>query len=138
LTQQATVTKLLPNGMAEIAVKRESACGGNCHSCSGCSGRTNIMKVAAKNPVLAAVGDRVVVSSSTGSILKAAVVVYVIPVILFFVFYALGALMGAGESMSIVLSLVGFFLGVIMAMAFNKSLKNKTAATFEIISILQA
>ena len=138
MTQEATVTKLLPGGMAEIAVKRESACGGNCHSCSGCSGRTNIMKVSAKNRASAGVGDRVVVSSSTGSILKAAVIVYVIPVVLFFVFYALGAMMGAGESISIVLSLCGFAMGVLMAMAFNKSLKNRAATTFEIVSIIQA
>jgi len=136
LTQQATVTKLLPDGMAQIAVKRESACGGNCKSCGGCSG--NIMRVSARNNVSAQVGDRVIVSSSTGSILKAAAVVYVIPIVLFFVFYALGTMMGAGEGISIVLSLVGFVLGVIMAMAFNKSLKNNAATTFEIISIIQA
>ena len=124
--------------MAEIAVKRESACGGNCHSCSGCSGKSNIMKVSAKNSAMAQVGDRVVVSSSTQSILKAAMVVYVIPIVLFFVFYAIGSIMGLGENMSIVLSLAGFALGIVMAMAFNKSLKNNAATTFEIISIIQA
>ena len=138
MTQRATVTKLLPNDMAEIAVMRESACGGNCHSCSGCSGKSNVMKVSAKNTAMARVGDKVVVSSSTQSIMKAAVVVYVIPIVLFFVFYALGAMMGLGESMSIVLSLVGFGLGILMGMAFNKSLKNNAATTFEIISIIQA
>lgn len=137
MTQEARVIKLLGGNMAEIAVKRESACGGNCKSCGGCSAN-NVVRVSAVNKVQASEGDRVVVSSSTKSILKAAVIVYVIPMVLFFVFYALGAMMSLGETMSIVLSLAGFAVGVVMAIAFNKSLKNRAAATFEIISIIQA
>lgn len=33
MTQNAVVTRILPNGMAEVAVVRGTACGGNCGSC---------------------------------------------------------------------------------------------------------
>ena len=138
MTQEATVTRLLPNGMAEIAVRRESACGGNCHACGGTCSFRNILKVSAKNKVLADVGDRVVVESSTSSILKAAAIVYVIPIVLFFAFYAAAALLGAGAQVSTAASLVGFALGVALAVALNRSFRNKTVTSFEIVSILQA
>ncbi|MGI6029420.1 MAG: SoxR reducing system RseC family protein [Candidatus Heteroscillospira sp.] len=137
MTQEATVTRLLPGGMAEIAVRRESACGGNCHACGGTCSFKNLMKVSAKNSVMAEVGSRVVVESSTASILKAAAVVYVIPLVLFFAFYAIAAVMGAGETASVCASLAGFLIGVGGAVMLNRSLKNRAAATFEIVSILQ-
>ena len=138
MTQEATVTRLLSNGMAEIAVRRESACGGNCHACGGTCASKNIIKVSAKNPVLAGVGDRVVVASSTSGILGAAVVVYVIPLVLFFTFYAVSALLGAAATLCTTASLLGFALGVGLAVGVNRKLKNKSAATFEIVSIIQA
>ncbi len=138
MTQEATVTKLLPNGMAEIAVRRESACGGNCHACGGTCSFKNILKVNAKNRAQADVGDRVVVESSTSSILKAAAVVYVIPMVLFFVFYAAAALCGGSGAACTVASLLGFGLGVILAILFNRQFKKKTVTSFEIVSILHA
>lgn len=136
MTQEAVVTKIMPAGMAEILVKRESACGGNCHACGGTCSIKNNLKVSAKNGVLASVGDRVVVSSSTKSILTAAFIVYILPVVLFFLFYAAAAIAGASESSSVIISLVGFFGGVGIAVALNRWFKNKEVTTFEIVSIL--
>ena len=48
MTQEAVVTKLLPSGMAEVAVKRTSACGGNCGNCESCVFDSEL-KTAAKN-----------------------------------------------------------------------------------------
>jgi sigma-E factor negative regulatory protein RseC len=123
--------------MAEIAVQRQSACGGNCHSCGGCSER-RILKVSAKNALAASVGDRVVVESSTSRILAAAAIVYVIPLVLFFAFYAAAAVLGAGETGSVLTSLAGFGIGVVIAMAVNRSFKNKAVTTFEIVEVLGA
>ena len=36
MTQDAIVTRLLPDGMAEVVVTRATACGGNCSSCESC------------------------------------------------------------------------------------------------------
>ena len=133
MTQTATVTRILNGGMAEIAVRRKSACGGNCHACGGCSD-AKIVKVSAKNS--AAVGDEVIVSSETSGILKAAFVVYIIPIILFFAFYAAAAAMAMSEGMCIGLSIVGFVIGVIIAVIVNSSIKKRGGSSFEIIRII--
>jgi len=84
----------------------------------------------------AAVGDRVVVESSTSRILTAAAVVYVIPLVLFFAFYAAAALLHSGETAGVLAALVGFCLGVAIAMAVNRVFKRKDVTTFEIVEIL--
>ena len=38
MTQQGTIKKILPGGMAEIEVTRRSACGHDCAKCGGCGG----------------------------------------------------------------------------------------------------
>ena len=135
MTQTATVTRILNGGMAEIAVRRKSACGGICHACGGCSD-AKIVKVSAKNSASAAVGDEVIVSSETSGILKAAFVVYIIPIILFFAFYAAAAAMAMSEGMCIGLSIVGFVIGVIIAVIVNSSIKKRGGSSFEIIRII--
>ena len=94
MVQTAKVTKVLPDGRAEVSVRRQSACG---HDCSKCGGGCSEMMVSATvaviadNPVRALPGDSVTVESSTGRILGAAVVVYLVPFLLFFLGYFLGA-----------------------------------------------
>ena len=36
MTQDAVVTKVFPNGMAEVVVARGTACGSNCGNCESC------------------------------------------------------------------------------------------------------
>ena len=76
MIQTAKVTKVFPDGRAEVAVKRQSACGHDCSKCGGgCSELmvSSTVAVMAANPVRAMPGDMVRVESSTGGILKAAV-----------------------------------------------------------------
>lgn len=136
MKQNATVTKILTNGMAEISVKRESACGGDCHACGGTCAFRSLMKVEAVNKISAAVGDKVMIESSTGGILTAAFIVYLMPIILFFASYATAATSGADEGTCILLSIIGFFVGVMIAVGLNRWYKKKQLTTFEIISIL--
>ena len=136
MTQVATVTRIISPDMAEIAVKRKSACGGDCHACGGTCNTGKILKVSARNAVAAGVGDQVLVSSSTSGILKAAFVVYLIPIILFFVFYAAAVALALPESGCVAASLGGFALGVLCAVLVNRSLKGRAAANFEIIQII--
>ncbi|MGE4352648.1 MAG: SoxR reducing system RseC family protein [Oscillospiraceae bacterium] len=137
MTQVATVTKLLPGGMAEIAVRRESACGGNCRTCGGACSFKNLVKVNAANTITAGVGDRVVVSSSTSGVMTAAFIVYLLPLILFFIGYGITAAMQAAEKVSIIVSLAGFFAGVALAIPLNRWFKEKKVTTFEIVSVIQ-
>ena len=67
MTQIATVEKILPGGKAEISVPRKSACGHDCEECAGCGVSGASVRAVARNDIGAAVGQKVVVESSTTS-----------------------------------------------------------------------
>ena len=72
MIQTAKVTRVLDNGTAEVAAKRQSACGHDCSKCGGgCSELmvSSTVSVVASNPVRAMPGDMVRVESSTGGVL---------------------------------------------------------------------
>lgn len=99
MTQNAVVRRLIAD-KAEIEVKRVSACAHNCEECGGgCSElvRTGPVVVLADNPLNAQPGDKVVVESSTKSVLGFAAVVYLLPIVLFFAGYFIAKALGAGE-----------------------------------------
>ena len=82
MVQTAKVTRVLADGRAEVAVKRQSACGHDCSKCGGgCSELmvSSTVAVIAANPVRAMPGDMVTVESSTSRVLGAAVIVYLVP-----------------------------------------------------------
>ena len=92
VTQQGTIKKLLPNGLAEVEVTRRSACGHDCAKCGGCGGlETQTLYVTARNHAHASVGDRVLLEGETKQVLGFAVLVYLLPLVLFFVGYGVGA-----------------------------------------------
>ena len=89
MTQIATVEKLLPGGYAEISVPRKTACGHDCEECAGCGMTGAAIRARAKNDPGAAVGQKVVVESSTKKLLGVVALVYVLPVVCFLLGYFL-------------------------------------------------
>ena len=87
MQQKAKVQRLLPDGRAELTVVRKSACSGDCGSCGGCGAVEQSLCITADNPIRAGVGDVVYVESATGLILKAAALVYLLPLMLFLAGY---------------------------------------------------
>ena len=90
MQQLVRVRQVHPDGTATVVHIRESACSGDCHKCSGCGAAKEAIVLEAQNPIGAKPGDLVKVESETGPVLKAAAVMYMVPMILFFVGYALG------------------------------------------------
>ena len=138
IQQKAKVTKLLPNGRAEVAVKRQSACGHDCSKCGGgCSELmvSSTVAVVAANPLKAMPGDMVTVESSTGGILGAAVVVYLVPFLLFFAGYFLTAMAGMGEGVSASVGVLGFVVGMVLAVLLDRRVRKSRSATFMITEI---
>lgn len=73
----------------ELEVKRVSACGDNCKSCSGsCDEKAHIIVL--PNKINAKVGDYVEVNAEAKNILKYMVIIYMIPFAFFIVGIALG------------------------------------------------
>ena len=110
MTQNGVVTRLLDRNRAEVAVERGTACGSSCDGCETCVYATRLL-VAAENAVYARPGDRVVLESGTRGILSAALLIYMLPVILFFAGYAAGYAAGLGQGLCVAASLAGAVLG---------------------------
>ncbi len=135
MVQKAIVKKILDNTQAQIEVTRQSACGENCASCKGCPKPTQFVSAIAKNPLGAKLGDVVTVEGQTQKIFKMAFVVYLIPLILFFVFYFIAQSLMISESIAIFSAILGFVLGICGGIWYNKYVKEKAQVVFTIIDI---
>ena len=122
MEQLVRVKEVYDNGTAQVYRIRESACSGDCHKCSGCGAAKETVVFTAENPIGAGPGDLVRVESETAPVLKAAAVLYVLPLILFFLGYWLGTLPGRFGALG---GGVGFALGVAIVIAYDRLVVNK-------------
>ena len=114
MEQLVRVRKVNPDGTAQVLHVRESACSGDCHKCSGCGAAKEALLFTACNPIGARPGELVKVESATAPVLKAAAVLYLLPLVLFFLGYLLGVVFwGAGG----LFGGLGFLLGIAAVIA---------------------
>ena len=131
MTQDAIVYKCLPNGMAEVVVTRTTACGSNCGNCESCIFQSEL-KTLAKNSINARPGQKVIIESKSSRIYKAAMLVYILPMLLMVLGYALGAALSTGEGLGIALGFAGLIAGAAL-IVLSERRKNKEPISFEII-----
>ena len=129
MEQLVKVRKTHKDGTATVIHIRESACSGDCHKCSGCGAAKETVIFTADNPIGAVPGDLVRVESSTAPVLKAAMVLYVLPLVLFFLGYWLGTLPGTFGTIGGVL---GFMLGVVIVIVYDRLVVNKANIRYTI------
>ena len=122
MRQRALVTELLPQGRAEVSVVRRSACSGDCHRCAGCGAVTQTVTVQAENVIRAQEGDWVYIESGSAAVLGAAVVVYLLPLLLFFAGYVCAA---ALHGKAIWFGAAGFAAGLLPAFWYDRRMRRK-------------
>lgn len=132
MQQRAVVKKLLPNNMAEIEVQRQGACSHDCSKCGGCSTTDVRVSAQAFNGAGAKVGDWVTIEGETKRVLGLAAIVYVIPLVLFFVFYAAAAVTFLSSFAGLV-GCAGFAAGIAGAVFYNKHMQKKGEITYKIV-----
>ncbi len=120
---RAKVVKIFGENIAEISVVRQSACGENCHSCKGCSGME--ISAVAKNLINAKVGDFVDVESKTSRVFFTALLVYILPIILFFVGYGMTEIISNNEVLKIVIGALFFTVSIMIAILYAKKTKKE-------------
>ncbi|MCR5137471.1 MAG: SoxR reducing system RseC family protein [Oscillospiraceae bacterium] len=133
MTQNATVTRILPDGMAEVVVARTTACGGSCGSCEACVFQPEL-KAIARNRIQAKPGQRVVISSRNSKVFAAAFLVYIVPLLFFIAGYVAASLLGASEGVSILLSFVCLCISSFLLVRSQKKTSADRQIQFEIIS----
>lgn len=123
MEQIVRVKETFPDGSATVLLVRESACSGDCHKCSGCGAAKETMVFTAQNAIGAGKGDLVKVESATGPVMKAATVLYVVPLVLFFLGYYLGDLAG---DMGTLFSCLSFVLGIVLVVVYDRKVVKKS------------
>ncbi len=122
MEQIVRVQKVLADGTAQVLRVRESACSGDCHQCSGCGASQQKMLLTAHNPIGAKPGDQVVIEAESAYVLKAAVLLYILPVVLFIAGYLIGEWLWKN---GILLSLGGLLLGFGLVGAYDRHCSKK-------------
>ena len=128
MQQTVKILSCNADGTAQVACLRQSACSGDCHKCSGCGAVEQTMIFTARNPIGARVGEMVIVESESGPVLKAAAVLYMLPLVLFFLGYILGMMAWGKGGLA---GCLAFVLGIALAVVYDRKVaaKNKTVYT---------
>ena len=129
MQQLVRVRTIHEDGTATVMHIRESACSGDCHKCSGCGAAKEAILLEAVNPIGAKPGDLVTVEAATGPVLKAALVMYMVPMVLFIVGYALGAALFQQGALA---GCLAFFLSIGLAVVYDRKVVKKQNTTYTI------
>ena len=129
MEQLVRVREVYANGTAQVVCVRESACSGDCHKCSGCGAAKETILLTADNPIGAGVGDLVNLRSETGPVLKAAAVLYMMPLVLFFAGYAAGAALGLSGALFGVLA---FVLSIVLIVVYDRRMAKQDKTIYTI------
>lgn len=135
MTQIATVEKILDSQHAVISVPRKSACGHDCEECAGCGISGTAIRAKAINTVGAEVGQKVVVESSTEKMLGIVALVYVTPIVLFFVGYITTLLLNCSVVVQYIAAGLGFVLGILCAVWYDRRLRDRGGLSFTIVRL---
>ena len=129
MTQKVMVKACYPDGTALVLHLRQSACSGDCHKCSGCGAAQESLLLTARNPIGARAGDMVVIQSETGPVLMGAAVLYMLPLVLFFLGYALGA---ALWQMGALVGCLAFAASIAMCVLYDRKIARKKKTIYTI------
>lgn len=128
MEQKVKVKSVHPDGTATVYHIRESACSGDCHKCSGCGAAKEAIVFEAQNPIGARPGDLVLVEAASGPVLKAAMVMYMLPMVLFFAGYALGSMWNLGA----LVGCASFVLSIVLAVVYDRKVVKKENTEYTI------
>lgn len=132
MTQEAVVVSVLPGGDAEVAVKRGTACGGSCGSCESCIYQSEL-RCRASNPLGASRGQQVIIESRSSQVYRAALITYILPVVLLAAGYIVAFAAGAGEGVCILSAFLALAAGVACTVL---SQRRKKPIEYEITGII--
>ena len=129
MEQLVRIVRNDPDGTAQVLLVRESACSGDCHKCSGCGAAKQTMMITAQNPIGAPVGSVVTIQSESAPVLKAAAVLYMLPLVLFFPGYILGAQLW---QLGGLVGGLAFALGIAGAVLYDRLVMKKKQSVYTI------
>ena len=135
MIQEAIVTKVREDGLAEVVVERMGICGGDCSGCSECK-YEHLMKSVVQNPIAAPRGAHVYIEIPTEGVVKGAMAIYVLPIVLLILGYLAASLCSLSEGICIAAAFAGALIGVVAAVAVSKKRHAQNPTPTKITSII--
>lgn len=135
MLQEAIITKIRDDGLAEVVVERLGICGGDCNGCEGCK-YDHLMKSVVQNPIGANRGQHVMIETPTSGVVKGAFVLYVLPIVMLILGYALGALLSLNESYCILAAFAAALVGIVIAIIVSKKRYAADPTPTKIVSVI--
>lgn len=135
MLQEAIITKIRDDGLAEVVVERLGICGGDCNGCEGCK-YDHLMKSVVQNPIGANRGQHVMIETPTSGVVKGAFVLYVLPIVMLILGYALGALLSLSESYCILAAFAAALVGIVIATIVSKKRYAADPTPTKIVSVI--
>nr|WP_307776505.1 SoxR reducing system RseC family protein [uncultured Cetobacterium sp.] len=130
------IVKEIKDHKVTVSMYKESACS-HCSKCSESNKITNEYTFYTDEKLF--IGDIITFEMEDKRVLKAAIIVYLIPVIALFLGYFLGSKLGLSEGQSIGTSFFGMIVSFLGIYIYDKKVvKNQMEQNVEIISIERA
>lgn len=121
MRETGTIVKI-ENGLAKVQIKRHTACG-DCGACQVGQEKL-VMETLAKNPVSAKIGDQVEIETETTNVLKASLIIYTFPLLMFIIGSLLGYYLANYMDLYIWNNYIGFGGGIIFTLISYIVIKN--------------
>lgn len=126
--REVGVVESTNGNLAVVSVKRNTACGGSCASCSAkCHLKANQITVG--NKIGAMPGDVVEIEMKTSTVLKSAFKVYILPLLLFFLGYFFVEYKTKSQLFSLIGGLIAFSITFIFLLIWDRLNKEKFTTT---------
>ena len=114
----------------------DEACGHDCEACAGCSRKNKGRLMEAENDAGARVGDRVEIHAPESAIIPAAFLVFLLPIALMTLGYALGKYLMVSTLLGVLLALAGVALGVFCCVLYAKKIGKRSSTVYRVSRIL--
>lgn len=137
MLQEAIITKIRDDGLAEVVVERLGICGGNCSECGECR-YENLMKSVVQNPIGAQRGQHVMIETPTKGVVKGALAIYILPLVMLFLGYLIADALSLGESACIIAAFAAAVLGIVIAVILSRARHSADPTPTKIVSVIQS
>ena len=134
MTQEVKVLKCNEDSTAQVIHLRQSACSGDCHKCSGCGAAPETLILTAQNPIGAEPGDLVTIESQSGPVLAAAAMLYMLPLVMFFLGYLAGALLWDRGALT---GGIAFVAGIAASVLYDRLVLKKKKTIYTITGFVR-
>ena len=136
MLQEAIITNIRDDDLAEVVVERLGICGGDCSECGECR-YENLMKSVVQNPIGARRGQHVMIQTPTKGVVKGALAIYILPLVMLFAGYLIADALSLSEAVCIIAAFAAAVLGFVIAAVISRARHSADPTPSKIVSVIE-